>query len=178
MKNKEVNQGYEIKERFVVGDIGIALGESMTAPSPYVTWNYRKETPMHFFWGHYYSDKQAAYDDYEKRIKDEIRYYEERKNKAFPLPSMCLSIEPSTGNLINIKLGQSGYYPSEWNRQGEREYNRKTADFANEELGITKAQEAAMLHGSMFGWHTRSADPKSYDENGNLKQIKHDEPER
>lgn len=178
MDNKEVNQGYEIKERYMVGSVGIALGFNPKAPSPYVTWNYRGDAPMHFFWGHYFAEKQSAYDDYEHRIESEIEYYENHTQKTFPLPMVCLSVNPSTGDIINIKLGQSGYYPSDWNRPGKREYNRETADFANEKAGITKAQEAAMLHGSMFGWHTKAAELKHYDENGKPKRIQRDEPER
>ena len=159
MKQKEINQGYEIRERFVVGAIGIALGENPAAPAPFVTWNYRGQEPMHFFWGHYFSDKQAAYDDYEHRIEQEIEYYKNRTGKDFPLPMLCLSVEPSSGDIINIKLGQ-------------------TADYANEKIGVTKAQEAAMRHGSMFGWLSKAADPKNYDENGQLKRLKPDEPER
>ena len=178
MRGREINQGYEIKERFTVGSVGIALGFNPAAPSPYVTWNYRGDAPMHFFWGHYFSDKYGAYDDYEHRIEIEVKYYEERTNKSFALPMMCLSVNPSTGDIINIKLGQTGYYPSSWNRPGERKHNRETADLTNEKLGISKAQEAAMLHGSMFGWNTKAADPKSYDENGQLKRINRDDPER
>lgn len=178
MKQKEINQGYEIKERFVVGAIGIALGENPAAPAAFVTWNYRGQEPMHFFWGHYFGDKQAAYDDYEHRIEQEIEYYKNRTGKDFPLPMLCLSVEPSSGDIINIKLGQSGYYPSNWNRPGELKYNRETADYANEKIGVTKAQEAAMRHGSMFGWLSKAADPRNYDENGQLKRLKPDEPER
>ena len=44
--------------------------------------------------------------------------------------------------------------------------NREVADIANAAVGITRAQEAAMLAGSMFGWQTPAADPKNYDEQG------------
>ena len=77
MEKIETNAGYTIKERFVVGDIGIAMGFSETAPSPYVTWNYRKDAPTHFFWGHYFSNEAKAMADYEKRIDDEVRYAKE-----------------------------------------------------------------------------------------------------
>ena len=44
--------------------------------------------------------------------------------------------------------------------------NQEVAEIANHASGVTKAQEAAMLAGSMFGWQTPAADPKNYDEQG------------
>ena len=70
---KTINAGYTIIDRFTVGEQGFAVGESKTAPSPYATWQYRVADPELFFWGHYFNEKTAAYEDYRKRIDDEVR---------------------------------------------------------------------------------------------------------
>lgn len=80
------------------------------------------------------------------------------------LPKQCFSILPSTGEPIILKLGEQGYTPSVVSIEGKT--NREFVDFVNGKIGVTKAQEAAMLAGSMFGWQTPAADPKSYDEQG------------
>lgn len=95
---------------------------------------------------------------------------EQAGNKVEPVnpifPDFCYSILPSSGQIIKIQKGESGYYPTntEWmNDTAKREY----VDHVNDKLGVSKAQEAAMLAGSMFGWDVPAADPRSYDQDGN-----------
>ncbi len=175
----ESNAGYTILERFTVNECGYVLAERPTAPEPFVTWCYRADDPTNYFWGRYFADRLSAYENYMERIDNEVKLFEDATGKTFPLPRLCLSVNPSTGDIINIQRGVSGYFPSNWSRPGERAYNRETASYANEQLGISKAQEAAMLHGSMFGWHTKLADPRYYNEDGTMKRAKkRNEPER
>lgn len=166
----ELNQGYRIIERFPVGEQGFALAFSPTAPNPFVTWQFRSDEPHKYFWGHYHNEKEAAYKDYEERINEEVMYCEKESQKPFPLPKLCLTVLPHTGELVNIKRGIGGYYPSDWNRPKDRTYNRETADYANESLGVSKAQEAAMVAGSMFGWERPAADPRMYDAEGKMRR--------
>lgn len=83
------------------------------------------------------------------------------------LPEVCYSILPSTGDVIIIKHGESGYYRCEYSTE-DKAFNREFANDRNANLGVSKAQVAAMLAGSMYGWDVPAADPKSYDENGTL----------
>jgi hypothetical protein len=78
------------------------------------------------------------------------------------LPEACLTLLPSNGNLIYIERGQQGYHTSNWDT-GDSAQNRCIADEYNQKRGITKAQEEAMLNGSMFGWDVPAADPKRYE---------------
>ena len=83
------------------------------------------------------------------------------------LPEVCYSILPSTGDVIIIKHGESGYYRCEYSTE-DKAFNREFANDRNANLGVSKAQAEAMKAGSMFGWDTPAADPKSYNENGVL----------
>ena len=44
------------------------------------------------------------------------------------LPETCLSVIATTGQLIIIKKGERGYYPSDWDT-GDKAQNREIADF-------------------------------------------------
>ena len=83
------------------------------------------------------------------------------------LPEVCYSILPSTGDVIIIKHGESGYYRCEYSTE-DKAFNREFANDRNANLGVSKAQIEAMLAGSMYGWDVPAADPKSYDKNGTL----------
>lgn len=84
---------------------------------------------------------------------------------AKTLPDLCYSVSSTAGDLIVIKFNETGYYPCDYSTP-DAEANRRLADELNRRMGVSKAQESAMVHGSVFGWHVPAADPSHYDDNG------------
>ncbi|MHB8963139.1 MAG: hypothetical protein ACYC5K_08295 [Saccharofermentanales bacterium] len=90
------------------------------------------------------------------------------------LPDLCYSTLPSSGALILIKHGERSYSQCSF-ASGDPVRDKEVAERLNREAGITKQQEAAMVGGSMFGWHTPAARTTSYDFYGSpvlLKPVK------
>ena len=89
-----------------------------------------------------------------------------RKNYDTPvLPEHCYAVLPNSGQLIEVRRGEMGYYPCAYSTGG-RAYNQVLENYFNAHEGISKAQAAAMLAGSMFGWNVPAADPACYDAEG------------
>ena len=172
-KNYGINEGYTITERYVGAELGYALGQRDTDIAGFVTWAFRPDTPKNFFWGHYFNDKESALKDYTDRIDEECALFVKRTGKQPRHPKLCLSVEPSSGDLICIKRGLTGFYASEWNRPGEREHNQNTADVMNRRWGVSAEQEQAMLAGSIFGWDVPAAEPRSYGSDGTPTKPRH-----
>ena len=105
------------------------------------------------------------------------------KNNIEKLPEECYGVLLRDYSLIKIKAGEMGYYAiGQWYAQRELQAGKKIDDICDElnaELGVTRAQRAAMEWGSQFGWETPLSNPENYDEEGfpiksNLKTQSHD----
>ena len=94
---------------------------------------------------------------------------EQNGNTVIPLrsslPEQCY-VFVQTENCVGIvKKGESGFYRTDIQGGKPSETNALVNEM-NEKLGLSKGQAKAMKAGSMFGWDTPAADPKSYDKNG------------
>ena len=70
--NKRINAGYVITDSIKIGDTEVVLGEHSKAAAPYVTWLCKNEN--NYFWGHYFTDKEAATKDFYDRVEAEVAY--------------------------------------------------------------------------------------------------------
>ena len=88
------------------------------------------------------------------------------------LPELCYGTLLDTGKIVIYKRGETGYYPTDIPYTSKEEA-RIIVDEQNAVGGVSKAQEAAMAAGSMFGFDVPAADPSNYDENGQPIKPRH-----
>lgn len=87
-------------------------------------------------------------------------------NNPNTLPLIAATHLDSDNSLVFVKLGHEGYWPAEALGITDPDL---TAEKWNTAHGITPAQAEAMKAGSMWGWHTKAANPDNYDAAGKLK---------
>ena len=88
------------------------------------------------------------------------------------LPEQCYVFVESVNEIGIVNKGSSGYIRSDGTTTLKK-VNQAVVNTCNESEGVTKAQAAAMLAGSMFGWATPAADPANYDGQGIAIKPKH-----
>ena len=131
---------------------------------------------IHYSWNEDQIRNCRYIDDYHVEIGSNLYHIcefaermEQNGNTVIPLrsslPEQCY-VFVQTENCVGIvKKGESGFYRTDIQGGKPSETNALVNEM-NEKLGLSKGQAEAMKAGSMFGWDTPAADPKSYDKNG------------
>lgn len=87
------------------------------------------------------------------------------------LPEVCYGKVPDKQAIVMFERGVDGWRSASAVAKGRT--SQKLVDEWNGELGVSKAQAAAMLGGATLGWDTFAADPKNYDEQGQPIKPRH-----
>ena len=126
----------------------------------------------------YIDDYHLQYGRNMRHICEFAELCEKTGNTVIPLraslPEQCYIYVQTVNKIGIVKKGESGYYKTDLLECNEIKSHTKAKEFVdelNEQLGVTPAQREAMMAGSMFGWHTPAANPKSYTEEGVLKKC-------
>jgi hypothetical protein len=128
----------------------------------------------------YYARCNPQYGDYDIGLYAyDNRYLLPELAGLHDTPHGCYSILPSTGEIVLIRRGETGCPPIAYQSES-REMNRVFVNDRNAEIGVTRAQEAAMLAGLLRGWDAPAAKPWNYEPDGSLRplQKKREEHER
>jgi hypothetical protein len=86
------------------------------------------------------------------------------------LPNDCEAVLPSTGEIIKIVMGEAEYIPLAKSTP-DRALNRQLVSADNALMGVTRAQEEAMLAGLLQGWDMPTAKPWNYDMDGKPRVL-------
>lgn len=79
------------------------------------------------------------------------------------LPKKLYTINPNTGDVVCVEQGKMNYQLAEF---VNTENALSVKERFNDSLGVTKAQEAAMVAGATVGWASPLADPANYEDDG------------
>lgn len=82
------------------------------------------------------------------------------------LPKVCYGKVPEKRAIVMFERGFDGWRSASAVAKGRT--SQKLVDEWNNELGVSKAQAAAMQGGATLGWDSPAADPKNYDDQGRL----------
>lgn len=75
------------------------------------------------------------------------------------LPEVCYATHPHQGGeVVLLKRGETGYWPV--CVFPDNDHAKAFVEERNAAMEITKAQSAAMVNGSIFGFHCKGADPE------------------
>ena len=91
-----------------------------------------------------------------------------------PRPGKCFTVQRSSGELIAIERYKPGYQVSPM-AHFKGKTPQQTADVLNDDMGVTRAQAAAMLAGATLGWTSPAADPNRYNKRGRPIQSRRHE---
>ena len=93
-----------------------------------------------------------------------MKLNEQEQSELFAkLPEMCYGVLNTTNEIIVVKRGETGYYPTGWEPAKDRQAAEKWCNLLNERLEITQAQRIAMEVGSMFGFDVPGINPEYYE---------------
>ena len=137
---------------------------------------------IHYSWNEDQVRTCRYIDDYHVEVGDNLYHIcefaermEQNGNKVIPLrsslPDHCYTVCAETGEMIIVKKGEKGFYPSDLDSR-DAAFSQMIATENNQKLGVTKTQEECMSAGSMFGWDVPGADPANYDANGRFSPNK------
>ena len=81
---KEFNATYRIIARVQVGPTEYVMGEHPTAPAQFVTWERtpanESDRGRNYYWGHYYTSREAMIEDFGDRAKQAFDFQQYRRN--------------------------------------------------------------------------------------------------
>ena len=123
----------------------------------------------------YIDDSHVEVDNNLYHICEFAEIMESNGNTVVPLraslPDQCYTFVEGLNMIAIINKGELGYTDAK-SANGRPSENRAMVNKMNEQLGVTKAQYAAMKQGSRFGFDKPDADPKNYTEKGTLIKPK------